>query len=743
MRYHLYASASALALLACAHSTSAQTTASPSAAPANAPSTPAATGTAQQPANPSAAQQSPVPIPDVLITAHPFLDQDTSGITNLPLPIEQVPQSISIINNSFAKAADIQNVADLAQYTTGGFWSGYIPSYGNEIYLRGFIAGYAVDGLPVGTQGDFAPEPDPAILERYEIVKGPASVVYGAEPPGGIVNLVSKSATRDTENYVSMLGGSWGRWRIEGQLSGPLNSTGTVRGIAVVAHEEGGGFVDHMDMNKTVLYGGLDFDLSDTVTGYARASYERLDNTAYNGIPVYSATKALPAVSPSFFVGGSDFSVPSQTVRLNAGLTWKPSELWSIDLKTVYQYRTYGGENAYPAYYLANDGSFNVQEEIFNHWDITDFTVAGSALRYLDDIGLTGSSVSTSLRYQHYRYNIFETFYQNPPGSEPNINWGDDLISTYFNTNLVPAGSIYQQDEILDYLTGSTQAVLKVLPELTLIGGVSWSDPWISYQAYSGTPQAYNAPWQSLNPGGQTSFRGAVVYEPVKGLNAYFSYSQSFQPNLRIGTNLQVLPPLQGDQYEVGVKYLTPNKRLLLTAALFDIHESNVPVSTGLSNLGESLYQAEGARHRGLELEATGQIIDHWQIQAGLSLLDAILTANPVAPVQVGETRPWIPRVTAHLFTIYDFNNGFSIAGGLRFTGAELTYNTGSAGTPPLASYTLVDASAGYTIGRYHLQLNLKNILNARYYSTAWGSFGGGLYPGEPMSVTGSVRVNF
>jgi iron complex outermembrane receptor protein len=730
MRNHLFASASAFALLFCAHAASAQITASPT-AQSNAPG---AAPDAQQPAG---------TLPDLVVTGHRFLDQDTSGITNLPLPVEEVPQSVDIINNSFAKAADIQNVGDLAQYTTGGYWSGYVPSYGNFIYLRGFIAGYAVDGLPVGNLGDFAPEPDPAILDRYEIVKGPASVVYGAEPPGGIVNLVSKSATQDPQNYVSLLGGSWGRWRIEGQLSGPVNGDGSVRGIAVVAHEEGGGFVDHMDLNKTVLYGGLDFDLSDTVTGYTRVSYERLDNTAFNGIPVYSATKALPAVSPSFFVGGSDFSAPSQTVRLNAGLNWKPSELWSFDLKTVYEYRTIGGENAYPAYYLAPNGSFNVQEETFNHWDITDFTVAASALRYLDDIGLKGSSVSTSLRYQHYEYNIFETFGQNPPGSQPNINWGDDLISTYFNNDLVPAGSIYQQDEILDYLTGSAQAVVKVLPKVTLIGGVSYSEPWITSQAYSGTPQAYNAPWQNLNPGGQTSYRGAIVYEPVKGLNAYFSYSQSFEPNLRIGTNLAVLPPLQGDQYEVGLKYLTPEKRLLLTTALFDIHENNVPVSTGLTNLGESLYQAEGARHRGVELEATGQIIDHWQVKAGLALLDATLTANPVAPVQVGETRPWIPKVMANLFTRYDFNNGLYIGGGLRFTGSELTYNAGSAGTPPLSSYTLVDASAGYTIGRYQIQLNLKNILNARYYATSWGSFGGGLYPGEPTSYTVSVRANF
>lgn len=727
MRNYVMAGVSLLALLACANDAWAQATA-PTAQ--------------QQDTSPATAAQS-INLPDVTVQGHRFLDQDTSGITNLPLPVEQVPQSIDIINGNFAKAADVKNVGNLAQYTTGGYWSGYVPSYGNFVYLRGFIAGYAVDGMPVGNLGDFAPEPDPATLQRYEVVRGPASVVYGAEPPGGIVSLVSKTGSREPDNYVTVLGGSWGRWRIEGQVSGPLNSTGSVRGVAVVAHEEGGGFVDFMNLNKTVAYGDIDFDLSDTVSGYARVGYERVDNTSFNGIPVYSATKALPNLDPSFFVGGSNYSVPSDTVHANAGLSWKPTELWDFELKTIYQHRSLSGNNAYPAYYLNSNGSFQgIQKESFNKWNVNDFTIGASALRYLDDIGLNGSSISTSIRYQHYEYSIFETFGK-ASGTLPNINEGDALISEYFNTQLVPAGSIYQQDEVLNYLTGSTQAVLKVLPQVTLVGGVSWSKPWITYQAYSGTPQAYNAPWQTLDPGGQASFRGAAIYEPVKGLNFYFSYSQSFEPNTRIDTSLQVLQPLQGDQYEVGVKYKTPNDRLLLTAALFQITESNVPVSSGLTNLGESLYDGENARHRGLELSATGEIIQNWQVKAGLALLDATLTNNPVAPAQGGETRPWIPKATAHLFTAYELANGITVMGGLRFTGSEKTYNDGSAGTAPLPSYTLVDLGASYRFDRYLMQLNLKNINNAKYYATSWGSFGGGLYPGEPRSYTVSVTTHF
>lgn len=98
---------------------------------------------------------------EVTVTAYRFLDEDTSGITNLPLSIEKVPQSISIVDNDFVEAADLENMGEVAQYTTGALWAGYSPSYGNQFWLRGFAANFAIDGLTVGDQ---ITEPDPATL---------------------------------------------------------------------------------------------------------------------------------------------------------------------------------------------------------------------------------------------------------------------------------------------------------------------------------------------------------------------------------------------------------------------------------------------------------------------------------------------------------------------------------------------------------------------------------------------------
>jgi iron complex outermembrane receptor protein len=669
-----------------------------------------------------------------VVGQHHFLDENTSGITNLPLPVEKVPQSVSLINNDFAKAADLKTSAELAQYSVGGLWASYSPSYGNQIWLRGFDAGYAIDGLTVG---DRMAEPDSAIVERYEIVKGPASVVYGAQSPGGIVNLVSKTASPDMPSYLSVSGGSWGRVRLEGQASGTLNSSGTVRGIGVAAHEESDSFVDFVKYKKSVIYGGLDFDLAKDLTGFVRASYQRLENTPFNGPPTYPDGSMVP-LDRSFFIGGANLVNVSNAARLNGGLAWQTSDLWSFDLKGMYQKTTHEGGNNYPYGYIATDGSFPLGGERFNDWQVDDYTVAASATRKLDDFGLADSSLSANVRYQHYRYYVDEYVSPlvNTSGLTPNINNGDQSISNIFNS-LVPGTNTYQQDQAMRYLTGSMQAVVKVANPLTVVGGISYSQPKIDQQINFGATK-------SLDPGGQTSYRGALIYEPIKGLNFYGSYSESYQPNLRVDANFEVLPPLEGKQYEIGAKYL-PNGRILLTAAVFEARVSNVPVyDTSIG--GEAIYKASDVRHRGLELEATGRLTDRWQVKGGFALLDPKVTKDPVHPQNDGETRPWIPRITGNLFATYAYSKELAISGGARYVGPVMTYdNSSSSPTADIAPYSVFDAAMSYSFDRWLLQMNVKNVFDKHYSvpSPYFQALWAGLYPGEPRSMALSARRDF
>ncbi|WP_016745480.1 TonB-dependent siderophore receptor [Rhizorhabdus wittichii] len=663
---------------------------------------------------------------DIVVTGYRYLSEDTSGTTGLPLSIESVPQSISLVNQDFLKATDIKTLGEVAQYTPGALFDGNPGGFGSVVKLRGFTSGNAIDGLNVGLL-DF--EPDFATLERLEIVKGPTSVVYGAANPGGIINQVTKSARADTPSYVQVLGGSWGRWRAEGQVAGALNEAGTIRAIGVAAHEEAGSFMKRVDSAKTVAYLGLDADLTDTLSGYLHGGYEHYRRTPFDGIPTLPDGSPAP-VGRSFFIGSGDFDIVTRVKRVNGGLNWEPSSAWSVSLKLNYLYYNTTGQSGF-GFDLQPNGDFFLAAQRYTKNDQESFSAGLSSLYKLDDLGLADSFVTVAANYQDYRTQS-NGLVPDLPNDMANIFDGIPAIEAALNAAQYP-GYAYALGRRLRYLTLSGQADIKVAEPLTLLGGISWSKPDVTKRSGTG-------PRQDFSGDSQTSLRLAATLEPVKGLNIYASYSESFQPQLFIDTAGNVLAPLSGEQYELGVKYVSSDRRLLLSGALFDVRQANQARYDQTVNLIDR-YKAIGeVRHRGLELQAVGEIVRGWQVNAGLSLLDPKIRKDD-DPTLIGTTVTFLPKTTASLFTSYMFDNGLLLGGGARYVGSVNTAYDGS--TRDIASYTLVDASAGYSFDGWRLQLNLKNLFDKKYYINNYQTLFYGNVVGEPRSFTISVRRDF
>ncbi|WP_380872413.1 ferrichrome-iron receptor [Sphingomonas sp. DBB INV C78] len=666
---------------------------------------------------------------DIIVTGYRYLSEDTSGTTNLPLPVEKVPQAISLVSEDFLKAADLRTLGEVAQHTPGAIFAGNPQGFGSVVKLRGFTGGTAIDGLTVGSL-DY--EPDYATIERMEIVKGPASVVYGAASPGGLINLVTKSAKADTASYVEALGGSWDRWRIEGQLAGALNAEGTVRAIGIAAHEEADSFMKIANSSKTVIYAGLDFDIADGFTGYVHGGYDRYRRSAFDGIPTLPDGSPAP-VGRSFFIGSHDFNLTSKVGRVSAGLDWEVSPVWSISLKTNYQNTDTDGPSAF-GFGLEEDGDFLIAAQNFLKNKREDFSVGLSSIYKLDETGLMDSFISVSALYQDTELTTVGGLPDFPEGpvAEANIFDGVKAIEAIINTAQLP-GFTYEYGQRLEYLTLSGQAVIKVADPVTLLAGLSWSKPDVSSRL--------DGPWVDYSRGGEMSYRGAITVEPISGLNVYASYSESFQPQLRVDVDGAVLPPLTGSQYEIGVKYVSPDRRLLLTAALFDLNQKNKGLFVEQGPDGTDRYKAVGkTRHRGLELEAVGQITAAWQIHAGFALLDPKITRDD-NPDVIDKTVPFLPKSTASLYTSYEFGGGAFVGGGIRYVDSVKT--DFDRVTKDLPSYFLVDGSIGYDFDRYRVQLNVKNIFDEHYYINNYETLFYGNVVGEPRSFAVSVRANF
>jgi iron complex outermembrane receptor protein len=672
------------------------------------------------------------PVEEIVVTSQrQLLSAHTEGTTNLPLPIEQVPQSISLVSSDFIESADLKTLGQIASFTPGAFDAGNPENNGSVIKIRGFAAGRAIDGINA-ISSYTAYEPDYAIFDRLEVVEGPSSVTYGIASPGGLVNFVTKSATSQTPSYLSAEIGSWNTIRVEGQVAGSLDADGRVRAIGLAVEDRGDSFIDELYHHKTVVYGGVNADIADTLSLYVHGGYERFTRPSFDGIPTEADGTPAP-VPRSFFLGSQDIVETNSVYHTEVGLQWNALDDLEFDLKGNYEYLTFAGGNDYSSG-LESNGDIGIAAEKFSGINTQNYGIEGSSIYHLDGFGLEDSFLSIAALYQNSKQ-ASTTLYP-AETSTTNIFAGAQAIRQAFDAQINQPLFPYISQINTETFTISGQSVIKIYDHLSTLLGISYSQPTID-ETTDGVEQDFNFP-------GQVSYRAGLTYEFLPKTNAYFSYSESFNPQPLLSIKNDVLPPLNGEQYEVGVKYRSPNGRLLLTGALFQINQRNLGEYDQTVN-GVDFYRAVGeVRHRGVELQAIGQVTPEWQINAGYAYLDPKITQDS-DPTTVGKTELFLPKQTFSLYTSYAFNSGamsgLSFSGGVRFVDSERTSYDGS--TKSIPDYTLIDISAAYAIEKWAFQLSIHNLFNETYYINNYQTLFYGNVPGDPRNVSFKVTRTF
>lgn len=689
---------------------------------------------------------------EVTVTApYQFLSADTSGTTNLPLPVEKVPQTINIVSNDFINAANLKTLGEIAEYTPGATNNGSDLNLGSTISLRGYPAQKEVDGL---SDNDTGFEPDYAIYDRLEVVQGPSSVVYGISSPGGLVNFVTKSATPSTPSYLLVSGGSWNTFRVEAQGETALDPSGSLRGIGIFVRDQGDSFVDYMNHQKTSFYGGLNFKPNDTLSAYIHGGYERYVRDSMDGGSPTEPDGSPAPLPRSFFIGNPWMKLYTDLFHVDGDVTWSPTENLQIGLKARFEHSDTPGFTPY-GQALQSNGVIGLQVQQLFYTLNQDLGLGLSGIYHLDATGLANSFVSVGVVRQVSQQ---ADDWQITAICNGNINAGQLAIFQVFNECL-------NADNFTPYIfkphtaitTASVQAVISPIKSLTLLVGESYSKPDISVNA-GGPPEVFDFK-------GQFSARFGATYELVHGLNAYLSYSESFQPQenetLTNGV-IGILPPLAGHQYEGGVKYLTNGGKVLLSAAVYQVYEKNIAAYQQTID-GIDYYTPIGEdSHKGFEVSALGKLGESWQINAGYSYLQPkIIASSSSEEALVGETEVFVPTQTASTFLTHEFltgvARGLTLGGGFHYQSSVLTsYRSAlareeAAGTPgvpvpqtrDIAGYVVADASASYTFDKWLVQLNARNLFNRRYFINLYQTLYYGNQQGASTSFMLTIQRQF
>jgi outer membrane receptor for ferric coprogen and ferric-rhodotorulic acid len=654
------------------------------------------------------------------------------------VPLRQIPQTVSVVTRQRIEDQNFTQLEDAARRTPGLHVLRNDPGR-SSIFSRGFeFDNASVDGLPAPMSSILGTQPDLAIFDRVEILRGPFGMFNGTGEPGGTLNLARKRATFDPQFKGSVSAGSFENYRAEIDAGGAVNESGTVRSRFVAAFQDRESFVDVNENQVWLGYGTMEFDLSENTTLSIAAWHQERESVPFNGLPATST--------------GQLFDLPRDTF---IGADWNTFENATTDIVAELEHRFDSG------------GYFKASTR-YSDRDIDYFYAGGSGPNPANGagniaLGLTAAEVEEDALSADAHVNLpFELL-----GLEQNVILGMDYrqynqenqaltggglgFQNVYNPN---PGAVPQPTPVLGNKTTTDpeqfglygQLRAKPIEPLTLVlGGRVF---WYEGSSTTTTPAASS----TVEVDGQGVPYAGLILDITDEISAYVSYSEVYQPQLQRNTSGEIIDPRTGEQYEAGLKGSFFDGALNASMALFHISDVNRAIADpSLPTSNPNRFVPGEVEVKGFEAEIGGTVADGWEIYAGYAYQE---TEYVRAPVGVnGAFVTYWPEHTFSLWTKYSFQNpaleGWHIAGG-----AKLVSEFFMAGNLPAAfgggpyrleedGYITVDAQIGYQINdNLSAALTATNIFDEKYYERVGGLSVFNLY-GEPRAINLTVRATF
>ncbi|MGP1207959.1 MULTISPECIES: TonB-dependent siderophore receptor [unclassified Serratia (in: enterobacteria)] len=666
--------------------------------------------------------------------------KESAAGTKTAASLRKTPQSISVVTREQMNDQEPASVADALNYT-----SGVITTYrGNsnrndEVISRGFrYAPKLLDGLHFGlsSQNGGAGQIDPWLLERVEMVHGPAGVLYGQVSPGGVVVMTSKRPTAQSIHEVKFSSGNRHLAETAFDFGGKLNDDNTLfyrlNGIARTEHE----FVKDSKQQRVAIAPAFTW-LPNEDTSFTLL-------TSYQNDPKAGSRNFLPRAGTLFPTSAGyvpyDFNVsePSfnKSRREQASIGYSLEHNFSDALSFTQNLRfTHRDEDyKYLVYNVNSDvNDHTVTRRAQHETQMTNEFGVDNQLKGLFD---TGEVKHTVLGGLDYRYSHSDSKMYRDRGNDYPIDWANPVRPSIDGSALTLVSSelktlnqvgVYLQDQ-LEWNNWN----------LLLSGRQDWSQVNTRDRTAGGKEQTYND--------AQFTGRAGLLYAFDNGISPYVSYSTSFDPNLYPSApGADPLKPTTGKQTEVGVKYQIPGGNTLLTLSWFDITQRNVASYNRLTSAYEQIGEVKS---KGIEAEVHAQPTPEIKLTAAYTYTD-VVTKDSNSADEIGHSPAGIPRHAASAWGSYSFLsgalNGLTVGSGVRYIGDAPADATGQYDVP---HYTLYDAMVKYDLGQASsalrgaaLQLNVQNLTDKKYVSSCSGEYA--CFYGSGRSIIASVNYRW
>ncbi|MEH2067026.1 MAG: TonB-dependent siderophore receptor [Nostoc sp.] len=676
---------------------------------------------------PAAQQDEPI---ELVVTGEQdgYRAQDASTATKTDTPLRDIPASVQVIPRQIIEDRAVTQVNQALQNVSGVNASVY-QGVTEQINIRGFDTGsYFKNGSVNPFQYDLVTTDN---LERIEVLKGPAGVLFGQGSPGGIVNLVTKKPLNEPYYNLSFSAGSFGLYRPSLDISGPLNADKTLLYRFIGSYEQTLSFRDGVNRESYFFTPTVQWNISPATKLTVEFEFIDADTSVDQGIP--SIGRGIAAIPISRYFSETDgINEPfgKNSVRkynLTTTLDHQLSQNWSV--RNTFFAKWFNLGRLYPIFAGLNEttgeltrrtyAAEGLYRSYFNNLDILGNFKTGSIQHKLLTGFEYGKEINTDLKFavgaggSYPSINIF-----NPIRSPDRYSLDTLTITNNRDENYTTYG-FYLQDQI------AFADNLKLL-----LGGRFDNYQRNQFNRLNSTPTEAN--FTAFNP------RVGIVYQPLQPVSLYASFTKGFEPSSAVLISGDIPPPQRSTQYEVGTKL--DFGKFGGTLAFYDITKTNIPTAD-LNNTAYSVLTGE-VKSRGIELDVSGEILPGLNVIAAYAYDDAFVSSDNSTPV--GNRFANAPRHTASLWTTYQLQRGD--LKGLGF-GLGVYYVGDRAGdlanTYLIPSYLRFDSSIFYRRDNWRAQLNFRNLFDTEYYLGSPNSDRLGVIPGAPFSVVGTISVQF
>lgn len=657
---------------------------------------------------------------------------DSGSATKTDTPLREIPQSISVITDRQMRDRGIHGVEEAVWYTAGAQGGQYGDDTRSDwLLVRGFKPARYLDGL-ASVEGTWTGESriEPYGLERIDVLKGPASVNYGAMPPGGLVNFVSKRPHANQAQEVELQVGSHDLKQAALDIGGALNDSGTVLYRLTGLARNSDNMIDHVHDDRYYFAPAVTWtpDEANSLTVLAR--YQKNDTVEAGGFLPYEGTMVPGAngryIRRSFFGGEpgvNDYTKETASLGYEFRHDFGDETVFAQNVRYTWA-EVDASAGTLGLFGLAAPGSTELVRYYYPRMNTSRSFAIDNNLTFRFATGAAEHTLLAGLDYRRSEDDYASAFAFGAPSLDAyNPVYGAPVtIPDYTSRQLQTQGTLglYLQDQI---------RIDRWL--LTLAGRQDWVG--------TDTDQRIGTPSSAHQSDDQFSGKVGVNYLFDNGLSPYVSWSQSFQTT--IGTDFagKAFSPTTGEQYEAGIKYQPAGGKLLLTAAVYQIDQDNT-LTVDPEHTLFSIQQGQ-TRVRGGELEG------RWNIGQGLSIygaythLDAKVRQS-TDEASVGKRVALVPKQSASFGADYTFTqgvlSGFGFGGGVRYNGGIYGDIYNQWYTP---SFTLFDAAVHYDRGPWRVQVNASNLTDKEYVSACNSSTW--CYYGYSRTVTASVRYQW